>query len=111
MERMEVVRVRLVDTTEYKPEKSRDGGAYAFWREYTKSGDLWKVSHGTSSIFDFCPVCGTFGDHREGRGYRCGEFQTVSTAELEAEITRWEAPGHAIRFFETLEEPDGLEKE
>ncbi len=111
MERMEVVRVRLVDTTEYKPEKSRDGGDYAFWREYTKAGDLWKVSHGTSSIFDFCPCCGTFGDHREGRGYRCGEFQTVSTAELEAEIASWEAPGHSIRFLETLEEPDGLERE
>lgn len=105
------VRVRLVDKTEYKPEKSWDGGAYAFWREYKKAGDLWRVSHGTSSIFDFCPCCGTFGDHREGRGYRCGEFQVVSTAELEAEIATWEAPGHAIRFFETLEEPDGLERE
>ena len=38
MERKEVVRVRLVDTTEYKPEKSRDGGAYAFWREYAYAG-------------------------------------------------------------------------
>ncbi len=44
---------------------------------------MWEVSYGTTAEFDFCPVCGSFDDHRlEDGTYECGEFQTVSEEEL-----------------------------
>ena len=53
---------------------------------------VWKteVSYGTTAEFDFCPVCGSFDDHRlEDGTYECGEFQTVSEEELIEEINKF----------------------
>ena len=51
---------------------------------------MWEVSYGTTAEFDFCPVCGSFDDHRlEDGTYECGEFQTVSEEELIEEINKF----------------------
>lgn len=62
-----IQRVRFNDFSEYESEKSANGGAYGF-----------------------CPVCGSFDDHRlEDGTYECGEFQTVSEEELIEEINKF----------------------
>lgn len=86
-----IERVRFNDFSEYESEKSANGGKYGFWTDYTRQEDgRWEVSYGTTAEFDFCPVCGSFDDHRlEDGTYECGEFQTVSEEELIEEINKF----------------------
>ena len=86
-----IQRVRFNDFSEYESEKSANGGAYGFWTDYTRlENGMWEVSYGTTAGFDFCPVCGSFDDHRlEDGTYECGEFQTVSEEELIEEINKF----------------------
>ena len=75
-----IQRVRFNDFSEYESEKSANGGSSGFWTDYTRlENGRWEASYGTTAEFDFCPVCGSFDDHRlEDGTYECGEFQTVS---------------------------------
>ena len=86
-----IQRVRFNDFSEYESEKSANGGSYGFWTDYTRlENGRWEASYGTTAEFDFCPVCGSFDDHRlEDGTYECGEFQTVSEEELIEEINKF----------------------
>lgn len=89
-------RVYLNDYSDYQAEKSHDGGCYGFWERFDRckdNPDMWEKSYGTTSEMDFCPVCGDFADHREpwDDGYTCGDFEKVSTNELEEIIAAFEA--------------------
>lgn len=77
------------DFSEYDSEKCRNGGCYGFWTDYDLlENGLFKVSHGTTSDLEYCPVCGGFNNHYEGdgsyheSGYSCGEFETITKNEL-----------------------------
>lgn len=73
-------RVRFNDFSEYETGKSSNGGCYGFWTDYTRlENGNFEVSHGTTADFEFCPVCGDFHAYAEET---CGEYQTVSEAEL-----------------------------
>jgi hypothetical protein len=85
-----IQRVRFNDFSEYESEKSANGGSYGFWTDYTcLENGRWEASAHRAE-FDFCPVCGSFDDHRlEDGTYECGEFQTVSEEELIEEINKF----------------------
>lgn len=92
-----IKRVRFNDYSEYESGKSNNGGCYGFWTDYDllENGN-WEVSYGTSADFEYCPVCGSFNDHYEGddccyeSGYSCGEYETITEAELLKRINEFE---------------------
>ena len=84
-----IKRVRFNDFSEYESGKSNNGGCYGFWTDYTRlENGKFEVSYGTTSDFEFCPVCGSFNNHYEGdnsyykSGYSCGEFESITENEL-----------------------------
>ena len=81
-----IKRVRFNDFSEYESGNSNNGGCYGFWTDYNRlENGLFEVSYGTTADFNFCPVCGSFNDHYVGEDdieYSCGEFETVTEAEL-----------------------------
>ena len=84
-----ISRVRFNDYTEYDSGKCSNGGCYGFWIDYNKlPNEKWEVSYGTTADFPYCPCCGSFNEHYEGdeacyeSGYSCGDFETVTEAEL-----------------------------
>lgn len=97
-----VKKVRFNDFSEYDSEKCSNGGCYGFWTDYSllKNGS-WEISYGTTADMDFCPCCGSFGDHYdydEGK-YSCGDFETVTTDELLETINSFEEKdGEYIEF-------------
>lgn len=73
-------RVRFNDFSEYETEKSNNAGCYGFWTDYTRlENGNFEIRHGTTADFEYCPVCGDFHAYNEET---CGEYQTVSEAEL-----------------------------
>lgn len=86
-------KVRFNDYSEYDPDKCNNGGCYGFWTDYDRAGLGWRVSYGTTSDFDYCPVCGSFNDHYiwDGEeGYSCGTYEKVSEKELLERIGNFE---------------------
>ena len=91
-------RVRFNDYTEYESWKSNNGGCYGFWTNYNRlENGLFEVSYGTTADFDYCPCCGNFNNHYASEdddiyesGYTCGEFETVTEAELLELINNFE---------------------
>lgn len=90
-------RVSFNNFTEYDSEKCHNGGCYGFWREYNRlENGYFEVSYGTTSEFDFCPVCGSFENHYQGddscyeSGYSCGEFEIVTEEKLLELINNFE---------------------
>lgn len=79
-----IIKVRFNDFSEYESGKSNNGGCYGFWIDYTRlENGTFEISYGTTSDFEYCPVCGSFDDHYEGDNtYSCGEFSTVTETEL-----------------------------
>ena len=82
-------KVRFCDYTQYKSEKSSNGGCYGFWTDYTRLEDgNWEISYGTTADLPYCPVCGSFNDHYEGddccyeSGYSCGNCEVVTEEKL-----------------------------
>lgn len=82
-------RIRFCDYREYESGRHNNGGCYGFWTDYENMGNgTWEVSYGTTADFNYCSVCGQFDDHYEGEesvydsGYSCGEYKTVTDAEL-----------------------------
>lgn len=57
---------------------------------------LTRAGYGTTADFEYCPVCGNFNDHYEGddccyeSGYSCGEYETITEAELLKRINEFE---------------------
>lgn len=86
-----VERVRFNDFSEYDSEKSSNDGKYGFWTDYIRlENGMWEVSHGTTSEFDFCQVCGDFGNHQlEDGTYECGDFQLIGEKELIEKINKF----------------------
>ena len=54
------------------------------------------IGYGTTADFEYCPVCGNLNDHYEGddccyeSGYSCGEYETITEAELLKRINEFE---------------------
>lgn len=88
-----VKKVRFNDYLNYDPEKCNDGGSYGFWTDYShlENGN-WEISYGTTADMEFCPCCGSFGDHYDygEEEYSCGDFETVTTDELLEKINSFE---------------------
>lgn len=77
--------VKVVDDSEYDPERCNDGGGYSYTTKYTAIvGGMFEVEYSTSADIDYCPCCGQFGDHydHETCEYSCGEFTHVSLEEM-----------------------------
>lgn len=84
-----ITKVRFNDFSQYDYDYKSDGRHYGYWTDYNKlHNGLWEVSYGTTADFDYCPVCGCFGNHYEGEdccnmsGYGCGEYDNVTEKEL-----------------------------
>ena len=84
-----IFKVRFNDYTSYNPDFCRNGGCYGFWTNFTWIEDgLFAVSYGTTADFEFCRVCGTFGNHTEWDDerreyyYSCGEYEVVTEEQL-----------------------------
>lgn len=97
-----VKRVRFNDFSEYDSEKCNDGGGYGFWTDYNclENGN-WEISYGTTADMEFCPCCGSFGDHYDydKEEYSCGDFETVTTDELLEKVNSFEErEGEYIEF-------------
>lgn len=88
-----VKKVRFNDFSEYDSEKCSNGGCYGFWTDcnHLENGN-WEISYGTTADMDFCPCCGSFGDHYDygEEEYSCGDFETVTTDELLERINSFE---------------------
>lgn len=79
-----------------------DGGSYGFWTDYSclENGN-WEISYGTTADMEFCPCCGSFGDHYDydKEEYSCGDFETVTTDELLEKVNSFEErEGEYIEF-------------
>lgn len=90
-------RVRFYDYSNYDSEKCNDGGNYGFWTDCNRlENGNWGIGYGTTADFEYCPVCGNFNDHYEGddccyeSGYSCGEYETITEAELLKRINEFE---------------------
>lgn len=91
-------KVRVYDYSDYKEGHSSNGGCYGYWVDYTRIGlsDLFEISYGTTADFDFCPCCGSFGDHSHYDceadlvEYSCGDFKTITAAELNDKLRQIE---------------------
>ena len=58
---MKKLYIAIRNERNYDPEMCETGGGYWFSEVYSYVGvDQWEVSYGTSSIFRFCPYCGSF---------------------------------------------------
>ena len=88
-----VKKVRFNDFSEYDSEKCNNGGCYGFWTDYSRlENGNWEISYGTTADMEFCPCCGSFGDHYDygEEEYSCGEFETITTQELLERINSFE---------------------
>ena len=99
-----VAKVSFIDTTNYEPEHSVNGGAYAFWTDYERQVDgTWKESHGTSAEFFYCPVGGMFCNFCSVEEIEtncgCKPIKFLSEAELLKKIEDYkEDDEHSIVF-------------
>ena len=59
-----IVKIRLVDESNFDPDRCANGGAYAFWKTFAFDANTkkWYYWYGTTSDFDYCPRFGDFGD-------------------------------------------------
>ncbi len=54
-------RIMMYDGSEYVQEKSHNGGCYSYWDILTEKEDgNFVLECFTSSVMDFCPICGSF---------------------------------------------------
>ena len=85
-------KVVLNDFSEYVPGKCNNGGYYGVWTNYDRVKNGWRVSYDTTADFEFCPVCGLFSNHydNEKEEYICGDFEVISTDELEETIQNFQ---------------------
>ena len=49
------------DYSQFVEGKGNNGGCYAFYTVYRRNGKHFEVHYETSSEFQYCPICGTFG--------------------------------------------------
>ena len=95
-----IKRVRFNDFSEYESGKCNNGGCYGFWVDYNRlENGIFEVSYGSTTDFEYCPVCGSFNNHRDDdsyyeSGYSCGDFETVTESEL-------------LKLINDFEETDG----
>ena len=88
-----IKRVRFNDYSEYKSGLSNNGGCYGFWTDFDRLEDgNWEISYGATADMEFCPCCGSFGDHYDydEEEYSCGDFETITTNELLERINSFE---------------------
>ena len=82
--------VEFQDWSQYVEGKSSNGGCYMFSEHYyySEKSDLWRKEYEISADFEYCPVCGRFGNHEEYdedesfAGYSCGRQAMISSAKL-----------------------------
>ena len=72
---MKIITIR--DYRNYDPDNCRTGGAYGFTYTYTEQSDgSFTVRYDTTSDFEYCTKCGTFGHN----SWDC-DFNNVYTAD------------------------------
>lgn len=84
------MKVVINDYSNYDQNRCNNGGGYGFWTTYTKTKDnQYEVSFGCTADMEYCPCCGSFGNHYDYDldDYICGGFQYISEEELN-EIVR-----------------------
>lgn len=81
-------KVRFKSYSEYE-DVNGNGKSYSFFTDYIRvNNDKWKISYGTTSDKEYCPVCGTFINHYKGdnckykSGYGCGEYVVITEDDL-----------------------------
>jgi hypothetical protein len=60
-----VKRIKLYDYSDYDSNNCCTGGSYGDWDTYTRVPEGWRLSYHTTADFQYCPICGDFGDHLE----------------------------------------------
>lgn len=81
-------KIRFNDFSEYISEKSNNGGCYGFWTDYSRiDDDNFEITYGTTSEFEYCPICNEFGHTYDNT--TCGEPETISTDKLLEEINNF----------------------
>lgn len=108
MKNLEII---IKDITHYDPENGETGGGYWFAETYRRTGiDQWEVSYSTSSIFRYCPYCGSFiGENSDCScmGAFEGQYMTVSDHEvIRAMDSAFKAPENYEVMFGTYEEEE-----
>lgn len=87
-----IKKVIFYDYTNYKEDTCSNGGNYGFWTAYIKQRNrkqkgLWRMKFGTTADFEYCSICGCFGDS-------CGctkkDIQYISESELIKRINEFE---------------------
>lgn len=78
--------ISVTDYSEYKPNKSSNGGCYSYTTRYMKTVDGWKVSYSTSADFPYCTFCGIFCDGDCSWCSNLHQFKIISADELEKRL-------------------------
>jgi hypothetical protein len=117
--------VRIIDDSEYEAGMCCNGGHYRFFVDYRQvSPGVWSVQFGTTAEFDFCELCGSFGQHHHAdwaetsdgweldEWWECGDgsLERISTGALLEEILRVErsdqecrySPGEAAEYWKEM---------
>ena len=80
-----IKKVRFIDESDYEPSLSNNGGKYRYSENYQRTNNGWERYFGCSTDMDFCPCCGSFGDHymeEDDDRFTCGKLSVISDAEL-----------------------------
>lgn len=83
------MKVVISDYSNYDAERCFNGGNYSFHQVFEKNKKgMFEVSYQTSSEFDYCSRCGTFG-HTEYNLEDChfNDYQEVTEHELQVMIS------------------------
>lgn len=76
-------KVTLNDDSHYEGDRCNTGGCYGFWEEYINIGnEIWEFRYRTTADFEYCPVCGNFGNCNCDRE----ELETYTTQEVAERI-------------------------
>ncbi len=106
----DVTKVSVYDYSDYDPDLCNNGGRYGYTVNYERSPEGWTVSHSTTADFDYCPVCGSFNNHRyynedtDLYEYSCGDFEVLSDYDVIKMLTSLNPDGDEYDIYISSEE-------
>ena len=78
------MKIKIVDNRGYESGKSCNGGCYSFTKTFELMSDhFYRVTYSTSSEFEYCSNCGTFGRYEDHKNC-CTEH--VKESEIAEEL-------------------------